>query len=60
MLDNGEDCEAVVDLGKVTRIREISVGSLVNTGIRIFEPMVIDPALTLDGMNCAASPEGER
>jgi len=46
-----EDCEAVIDLGKMTRVREISVGSLVNTGIWIFEPIGIDFAASRDGSN---------
>jgi hypothetical protein len=47
----GESCEAVLDLGKLRQVHELSVGYLVNTGIWIFEPVEIDFALSRDGAN---------
>ncbi|MBK7256961.1 MAG: discoidin domain-containing protein [Ignavibacteriae bacterium] len=45
----GEDCEAVVDLGSRKTIQEISLGYLVNAASWIFEPTQIVFEVSADG-----------
>jgi hexosaminidase len=45
----GEDCDAVLDLGKAQSIHEISLGYLVNAGPWIFEPLEVRFQTSRDG-----------
>jgi hypothetical protein len=45
----GDDCEAVVDLGKTQLIREIALDYLVNPGMWVFEPLEVRFEISRDG-----------
>jgi alpha-L-fucosidase len=55
----GEDFDAVVDLGKVQSVHEVSFSYLVNTGAWIFEPIEVRFEISTDGRHFKSVGETE-